>query len=63
MTAPAWMTPEQAIAYEAGAERANAVAVLVQHPSRIDHDRIVSFAVPAFLTNDYDPTHRPGARR
>lgn len=59
---PAWMTPEQTQAAARGAQHATADATtLLPEDRRITLEAVVTFALPAFLTNDYDPTYRPGA--
>jgi len=62
---PPWMTAEQRAAALAGVARADedCAAAAEAPPVRIAHDDIVSFRPPAFLTMDYDPTHRPRTRR
>lgn len=65
MTAPAWMTPEQAAAHERGTAHAAAAADIAsaKQDTRIDIEDVVSFRCPSFLTLDYDPTYRPAVRR
>ncbi len=60
---PTWMTPEQAHALESGAQAARVeVDTAVPEDKRIGHHTIATFAPPAFLTNDYDPTYTPAVR-
>jgi hypothetical protein len=63
-TAPAWMTPEQAAAFDRGIEHAAAASDVSATPvdARIDLEHVVSFKCPHHLTADYDPTYRPGVR-
>ncbi len=45
-----------------GIARANKDAVFAaREDRRIDLDDVVTYAPPAFLTDDYDPTYRPSA--
>lgn len=48
-------------AYREGIERANAPIPAVEIDQRIPHDKTATFAAPAYLTADYDPSHRPSA--
>jgi hypothetical protein len=60
---PDWMTPEQAQALESGAQSARVeVDTAVAEDRRISHQAIATFAPPAYLTNDYDPTYIPAVR-
>ena len=59
---PDWMTPEQTQAVARGAQQANSDATtLTPEDRRIALDDVVTYAPPAHLTADYDPTYRPMA--
>ncbi len=64
MTPPTWMTDAQADAWRRGVERAerDARATHAATDQRIAHGDVVSYVAPAFLTVDYDPTHRGRVR-
>lgn len=62
---PGWMVPSRVAAALRGMAQADDECARASEatPLRIAHADIVTFRPPAFLTHDYDPTHRPRTRR